>query len=260
LHGRVVAVDSGSRLLTVAHEDIPGLMSGMTMPFQVARQDDWIFGKIGPGDQLMATLLITDHAELQNVSFTKASDVSGDRTSRLRVPEVGDAVPDFSFVNQAGRTIHFRNFAGEPVLLTFIYTRCPVPDYCILMSSNFREVLAKLQADPAVGGRAQLLSISIDPEHDTPQALREYRRHYTGSVDPDFGRWQFASGSADETRKAADFFGLSYDEKQGKIVHTLRTVLVGGDGRIVKLYSGNQWKPADVAGDYAAAVVGSPPL
>lgn len=168
--------------------------------------------------------------------------------------------PGFSFVNQAGKTIHFRNFAGEPVLLTFIYTRGPVPDYCILMSSNFREGLSKLQADPAVGGRAQLLSISIDPEHDTPQVLREYGRHYTGMVDPDFRHWQFASGSTDETRKVADFFGLSYDDKQGQIVHTLRTVLVGGNGRIVKLYSGNQWKSADVARAYAAAVVGSPPL
>jgi Cu/Ag efflux protein CusF len=93
LHGRVVAVDSGSRLLTVAHEDIPGLMSGMTMPFQVARQDDWIFGKIRPGDQLMATLRITDHAELENVSFTKASDASGDGTSHLRVPEVAMRCP-----------------------------------------------------------------------------------------------------------------------------------------------------------------------
>jgi cytochrome oxidase Cu insertion factor (SCO1/SenC/PrrC family) len=129
-----------------------------------------------------------------------------------------------------------------------------VPDYCILISSNFRQVLAQLQANPTVGGRAQLLGISIDPEHDTPQVLRD-RRHYTGTVDPDFRHWQFASGSTDETRKAADFFGLFYDDKQWQIVHTLRTLLVSGDGRIVKL-SGNQSKPTDVARDYTAAVVG----
>ena len=90
LQGRVVAVDSGARELTIAHEDIPGLMQGMTMPFVVAPNEDWIFGKIGPGDHVHATLVITDHAELQDISFTKGSDTAGDGTSNLRIPEPGD--------------------------------------------------------------------------------------------------------------------------------------------------------------------------
>ena len=253
LEGRVVAVDSGSREITVAHQDIHGLMPGMTMPFQVARNEDWIFGKIGPGDQVHATLVMTDHAELQDISFTKGSDTGTDGTSNLRMPEIGDDVPDFTLVNQSGKTIHLEQFRGKPLLLTFIYTRCPVPDFCLLMSNNFSEVLKQLQQRPQVFAKAQLLSISIDPAYDKPSVLHSYGERYAGQVDPRFQHWQFASGSTEEIRKAADFFGLSYNQKEGQIVHTLQTVLVGSDGKIAKVYSGNDWKPSNVAEDYAAA-------
>jgi protein SCO1/2 len=253
LQGRVVAVDSGSREITVAHQDIPGLMPGMTMPFQVARDQDWIFGKIGPGDHIHAALVMTNHAELQDISFTKGSDTGSDGTSNVRIPEVGDDVPNFTLVNQSGKTIHLEQFHGKPLLLTFIYTRCPVPDFCLLMSNNFGEVLKQLQKTPEVFAKAQLLSISIDPEYDTPNVLRGYGERYAGKLDPTFQHWQFASGSAEDIRKAADFFGLSYYQKQEQIVHTLQTVLIGADGKIAKVYSGNQWKPADVVADYVGA-------
>ena len=253
LQGRVVAVDSGARELTIAHQDIPGLMPGMTMPFLVARNEDWIFGKIGPGDHIHATLVMTDHAELQDISFTKGSDTASDGTSNLRIPESGDDVPDFTLVNQFNKTIHLDQFRGKPLLLTFIYTRCPVPDFCLLMSNNFSEVLRQLQKSPKAFEKAQLLSISVDPDFDKPSVLQSYGKRYVGDVDPNFQHWQFASGSPEEVRKAADFFGLSYNQKQGQIVHTLQTVLVGGDGKIAKVYPGNEWKPAEVAADYAAA-------
>jgi len=253
LQGRVVAVDSGSREITVAHQDIPGLMPGMTMPFPIARDQDWVFGKIGPGDHIHATLVMTDHAELQDISFTQGSDTGSDGTSNLRIPEIGDDVPDFTLVNQFGKTIHLDQFRGKPLLLTFIYTRCPVPDFCLLMSNNFSAVLKELQKNPAVVAKAQLLSISIDPNYDTPIVLQSYGKRYVGDVDPGFHHWQFASGSPEEVRKAADFFGLSYNEKQGQIVHTLQTVVIGADGKIAKVYTGNQWKPDEVAAEYEAA-------
>lgn len=253
LQGRVVAVDSGSRELTIAHEEVPGLMQGMTMPFVVAHSEEWVFGKIGPGDHLRATLVITDHAELQDISFTKGSGGGSDGTSNVRIPELGEEVPDFTFVNQFGRTVHTSQFRGAPLLLTFIYTRCPVPDFCLLMSNNFSEVLKLLRHTPPVFEKAQLFSISIDPKYDQPKVLYTYGARYVANVDPDFQNWQFVSGSPEEVRKAADFFGLSYNQKEGQIVHTLQTVLVGPDGKIVKLYEGNQWKPSEVAADYVAA-------
>ena len=253
LEGRVVAVDTASRILTVDHGEVAGLMPAMTMPFQVSRNDDWIFDKIGPGDHIHATLVMTDHAELQDISFTKASDAGSDGTSNLRVPEPGDDVPNFTLVNQFGKTIHLDQFRGKPLLLTFIYTRCPLPDFCPRLSSNFAEVLGQLQKSPKAFESAQLLSISIDPEYDKPSVLHSYGKPYLGNVDPGFRHWQFATGSPEEVRKTADFFGLSHNEKQGQIVHTLQTVLIGADGKIVRVYAGNQWKPADAAADYAAA-------
>jgi len=253
LEGRVVAVDSTSRLVTIAHQEVAGLMPAMTMPFQVGRNDEWVFGNIAPGDHIHATLVMTDHAELQDISFTKSSETAGDGTSSLRIPDAGDAVPDFRLVNQSGKTITLADFRGRPLLLTFVYTRCPLPDYCPRMSNNFREILQKLQASPAAYEKAQLLTVSIDPEFDTPVVLQNYGQHFTGKLDPQFQHWQFATGSPQEVRKAADFFGMSYNTKDGQIIHNLRTVLIGADGRILKVYSGNRWATADVARDYAAA-------
>ncbi len=253
LQGRVVAVDAAAREVTVAHDDVPGLMRGMTMPFQVSARNQWIFNNIAPGDQIHATLVLSDRAELDEISFTKASPAEGDGTSQLHLPQPGDEVPDFALVNQNGRKIHLHQFRGKPLLLTFIYTQCPFPDFCLRMSSNFGQVLNQLQKEPKAFEQAQLLSISIDPENDRPAVLRSYGERYVGHVDPTFAHWQFASGSTEQVREAANFFGLAYNQKDGQIVHGLRTVLIGKDGKVVKIYSGNDWKPEDVAAELAAA-------
>jgi len=253
IEGRVVAVDATAHQLTIAHEDIPGLMKGMTMPFQVNQREYWIFNNIAPGDAINATLLLSDHAELDDISFTKRSDAESSGTSHLRIPQPGDEVPDLELVNEEGKAIHLRQFRGKPLLLTFIYTRCPFPDFCIRMSHNFAEVLKDLRENPKVFDQAQLLSISIDPENDRPTVLREYGKRYAGQLDPDFKHWVFASGTLEQVRKAADFFGLAYNQKDNQIVHGLRTVLIGPDGRVLKVYSGNDWKPEEVAGAFSAA-------
>jgi protein SCO1/2 len=253
LEGRVVAVDPGARQLTIAHQDIPGLMKGMTMPFIVSKSSNWIFQSIAPGDSIHATLVLSDHAELQDISFTQTSEKESDLTSAAHISQPGDEVPDFTLVNQNGKTIHLHQFRGKPLLLTFIYTRCPFPDYCVRMSNNFGQVMQQLQKDPKAFNEAQLLSISIDPENDKPAVLRSYGEHHVGRVDPNFAHWQFASGSPEQIRQAAGFFGLAYSHKDGQIVHGLRTVLIDKDGKVAKVYSGNDWKPDDVAADFIAA-------
>ncbi len=253
LEGRVVAVDSAGRTVTVAHGDVAGLMPAMTMPFLVGQNDDWVFGKIGPGDHIHATLVMTERAELTDISFTKNSQTEGDGTSQTRIPEAGDTVPSFTFLNQFGKAVRLGQFRGQPLLLTFIYTRCPIPDYCPLISNRFAEVLRLLQHDPAVLAKANMLSISIDPEHDTPAILHKYGSSYVQAIDPGFQHWQFITGSPEEVRKAADFFGISYDKNNSQIVHNLRTALIGSDGNIVKVYTGNQWTAAEAASDFTAA-------
>jgi protein SCO1/2 len=256
LQGRVVAIDAANRQLTIAHQAIPGFMEAMTMPYLVSSSNDWVFRAIAPGDQIQATLVVSDRAELQDITFTRGTDSAGDGTSQLHIPQPGEAVPDVTLTNQSGEIIHFKQFHGKPLLLTFIYTRCPFPDYCPRMSSNFAQVLEQLQKNPQAFAESQLLSISIDPEHDKPAALHSYGQRYVGRVDPSFQHWQFASGSPDEVRKAANFFGLAYNTKDGQIVHGLSTVLLGKDGKVLKVYSGNSWKPDDVAADIVAATSG----
>lgn len=256
LQGQVVAVDSAAHQITVAHQDVPGLMPGMTMPFLVGQNDAWVFGKIGPGDQVHATLVLGKTAELQDISFSKQTAPVSDGTTTFHLPQVGEQVPDFAFINQNGKRIHLEQLRGKPLLLTFIYTRCPLPDFCLLMSNNFSEILKQLHEDPKAFAQTQLLSVSIDPEHDTPKVLQRYGQRYVGDIDPGFQHWQFATGSPEQIKKAAAYFGLSYNQKSGQIVHSLSTVLIGADGKVVKLYLGNDWKPSDILAAYQAAVQG----
>ena len=256
LQGRVVAVDPAARQLTIAHQAIPGFMEAMTMPYIVSKNDTWVFRAIAPGDQVHATLVVSDHPEIEDINFSKSSDSAGAGISQIHIPQPGEAVPDFTLTNQNGAHIHFKQFQGKPLLVTFIYTRCPFPDYCPRISHNFSQVMQDLQKDPKAFAEAQLLSISIDPEHDKPADLRSYGASYVGHVDPTFQHWQFASGSPEQVRRAADFFGLAYNSKDGQIVHNLSTVLIGPDGKVRKVYSGNEWKPENVAADLTAATGG----
>lgn len=256
LEGQVIAVDPAAHTLTIAHQDVPGLMKGMTMPFVVGEDSTWVFKAIAPGDEVHATLVLSDHPELRDVNFTKHSEFAGQGESSMHIPQVGEQVPDIKLVNQSGHAIQLRQFEGKPLLLTFIYTRCPFPDYCPRMSSNFAQVLQDLQKNPQAFPQTQLLSISFDNKDDTPAVLRKYGEAYVGHVDPKFQHWQFASGSTEQIRKAAEFFGLTYNKQNGQIIHSLSTVLIDKDGKVLKVYFGNSWKPEDVAAEFAAASAG----
>jgi protein SCO1/2 len=247
IEGKVIAVDGAHQQITLAHKDIPGLMKGMTMPFRV--RDTWVFNVAQPGDELHGTLVVTpDEGYIEKVSVNKAPQAAAvSATSSVRVPAIGDSVPDFSFVDQDGRRLSLHKLHGRPVLLTFIYTRCPLPDFCIRMSNNFAELVRQLkQSDPALFRHLLLMSISIDPEYDTPAVLKRYGANYAGAVDPGFEHWKFVSTNVSDTRKAADFFGLSYNREGGQIVHSLRTVLLAPDGTIAAQFTGNNWTPAEM--------------
>ncbi len=252
IEGRVVAVDPAAHTITLDHHEVVGYMKAMTMPFDV--RDAWVFKIVHPGDTVQATLVVADEVHLENISITEArgtADLSS--TSPVHLPQRGEDVPDLHFVDQEGRAIHLAQFRGEPLLITFFYSRCPVPEYCMRMSNNFAEIAKTLQAsNPAAFAKLQMLSISIDPEFDDPKVLRAYGRSYAGAVDPGLKHWHFATGKAGDIRKAAEFFGLSYETQNGQIIHDLRTALVDGDGKIAEFYTGNQWKPADLVVQIAA--------
>lgn len=251
MKGTIISVDKPNKSATIQHDEIKGYMEAMTMPYKL--KDAWSLDVMKPGDSIQATLVVTDDDTwLEDVAVIQktAMQSSTPKVESSALPQPGEAVPDFHLVNQDGKPVHFAQYRGKALLLTFIYTRCPVPEYCTLMSNNFAVIDGELQKDPALYKRTHLLSISFDPEHDTPQVLRSYGAAHTGQYDKEtFTHWEFATATADEVKKMAQFFGFTYIPDQDQIVHTLQTALIMPDGKLAKLYSGNEWKPADVLSD-----------
>ncbi len=251
VRGKVVSVDKSRRQVTIAHEDIEGYMPAMVMPFSL--RDDSALNILTSGDLVSATLVVDGSSSwLENVIITEeASETSdGDKSEGLQEPKPGDEVPDFGLINQDGKRVHIAQYRGKILLLTFIYTRCPVPEYCTLMSNNFAEIDKELQKESNLYARTHLLSISFDPEYDTPKVLRSYGAAHTGNYSQEtFAHWEFASGSPDEVKGIAQFFGLRYFQETGQIVHSLRTAIITPDGKLFKLYSGNGWRPSEALRD-----------
>ncbi len=245
LKGKVVVVEADKQLVTISHEDIKGYMPGMTMPFSLPSEADLQFLK--PGDEITATLVVDgSHTWLEQVAITRESADPSSATGINEAKE-GDEVPDYRLVNQDGKEIRLHNYRGKALLLTFIYTRCPLPEYCALMSDNFATIDRTLQQQPGLYGKTHLLSISIDPEYDTPKVLRSYGAAHTERYqDETFSHWEFASGSKDEVKGIAQYFGLRYFEESDQIVHGLRAVIIAPDGKVAKVYRGNDWKPDEV--------------
>ncbi len=178
--------------------------------------------------------------------------------AQLRPSGQEGPVPDFTFVNQDGKRINLRQYRGKSVLLTqFIYTRCPLPDYCPLMSHNFAQIEKALAQSPEVYGKTHLLSLSFDSAYDTPPVLRNYAKAFVAERGPRaFAHWEFATIPAAENAAVTKFFDLFLSEDQGQITHSMSTAIVSPDGRVYKTYDGNDWKPDDVLGDLKASVGG----
>jgi protein SCO1/2 len=141
------------------------------------------------------------------------------------------------------------------LLVTFIYTRCPFPDYCPRVTGMFAELNRQLQADPTLDRKTHLLSISFDSQHDTPTVLREYGLRWVGDKAPvAFDHWEFAVPLAAQLPKIADFFGFSYNEDGGVINHSLSTAVIGANGRIFSWYNGTEWQVKDLVKDAREAV------
>jgi protein SCO1/2 len=170
---------------------------------------------------------------------------------QFHVPQPGDATPDFKLTNQDGHPIHLAQFRGKALLLTFIYTRCPVADYCPRVTRNFAVIEKSLAADPALFLRTHLICASFDPVGDTPARLKSYGQTYLRSDDPKaFAHWDFAVPSKDALPPMAHFFdvGLTHEADE-TITHTLSTTLIGPDGKVVRFYPGNEWTPEEVVTD-----------
>lgn len=257
LKGKVVSVDKSQQTVTLAHEEIKDLMPAMTMPFTM--KDQWPYDMLVPGQQLSATLIVDGlRSWIQDVVVTSAPDIdaaSASSTSTVAEARPGDEVPNYGLVNQDDKRIKIHNYRGKVLLLTFIYTRCPLPEYCSLMSDNFAKIENEIEKQRDLHNRTHLLSITIDPEYDTAAVLRSYGAAHTGKYsDETFNHWEFAGGTKDEVKGIAQFFGLHYYSGEDQIIHDLRTVIIDPNGRVFKVYRGNEWKVEEVVKDLNVAI------
>ena len=248
IKGKVVMVEPDKHLVTVAHEEVKGLMPAMTMPFTVPNQAD--LDALVPDAQLTATLVVDgSQSWLEDMIIVQQSGSPTTNAPGVLVEaKPGDEVPDYTLRNQDGKEIRLHQYRGKALLLTFIYTRCPLPEYCTLMSNNFAQVDRQLQQTPELYDRTHLLSVSIDPAYDTPQVLRSYGAAHTERYEQEtFSHWEFASG--DKVKEMAQFFGLQYFPENDQIIHGLRTVIIAPDGKVAKVYRDNTWKPEEAVNE-----------
>lgn len=254
--GKVVSVNKATKKATISHEDIPGYMDAMTMEFPI--HEDWVWNDLTPGSEIHAELVVDNTAKdpfwLEKIGIVSAADPNLTPTPD---PTLGKEVPDFTLTNQDGKKISPKDFRGKAWAITFIYARCPLPDYCIRMSTNFSDLANSLKDNAELKDKVRLLSISFDPENDTPAKLRQYGQGYLGNqADPDFTIWQLAVGSDAEVRKIAGFFGLDYrvdENNKTQIIHNLRTAVVSPEGKVTKVFAGNEWTPAQLLNELKAA-------
>ena len=246
LVGDVVSVDSEQGTVTLEHQPVADFMGVMTMPFNVREQ--WVLGAVVPGAQVKATLVVSGTASwLEDVSVRTPASEGAAAEAVIPAPDPGSEVPSIDLIDQSGAPLSLASYQGQYFAYTFIYTRCPLPDFCPKMSELFDEIHIAVGADPERYGGLKLLSLSIDPEFDTPEVLSDYARRYLPGTDPDtFERWRFATSTPTSLHDLGEFSGIRYRPDSGEFVHSLRTILVGPDGRVIAAFVGNSWDAADL--------------
>jgi protein SCO1/2 len=260
--GRVVSIDRPALTAIIDGDAIPGFMDAMAMPYQVKPSPT--LSRLIPGDSISAEVVVVrsggknDDApadyRLENVKVIGHTDPSHSAAANsLHLPAPGEDVPDFSFTDQDGKRISLKQYRGKVLLVTFIYTRCPFPDFCPRMGRNFAAIYQQLGTNPTLA-RTHLLSISFDPQRDTPRVLRDYGFSVAHTHEPAlFRRWEFAALRPADLPRIADFFALTIEPEGGMITHNLSTAVIGPEGKMVKWYHGSDWQPSDLIKDVKAA-------
>jgi len=253
LRGTVVSTNPAKGEVTLDHGAIPGYMDAMTMPYKLKNAN--IAGDLHPGDVVTANLLVPNDpnadAMLDEIDVIAQGKPDYRPKVAYHVPAPGDKVPDFPLRDQDGHVIHLGQFRGKSLLITFIYTRCPLPNFCPRVTRNFAVVEHQLEGDPALLNKTELLCVSFDPQNDTPARLKAYGETYIGSDAKDaFAHWDFAVPAAPVLKEMAEYFDVGFtDEPDGTITHTLSTTLIGPDGKVVRFYPGNDWTADQVLAD-----------
>ena len=234
------------------HGDVKGFMPGMTMPFRV--KDSRVLAERRPGDLIKATLVVADSTgHLEDVVRTGEAPLPANAPNGAGAAlQAGTTVPDVQFVDQNGRSRRLSDWRGKTLAVTFVYTRCPLSDFCPLMDRNFAAVQRRLAGDARLAGRLHLLSVTFDPEYDSPDVLKVHAKQAMANDET----WTWLTGDRDAIDRFAGQFGVSIirgDRPLQEITHNLRTVVIDGEGRLVRIFNGNEWKVEELLAELRAA-------
>ncbi len=257
VRGVIKEIKPDSKTVSVRHEDIPGYMQAMTMDLETRDTD---VSKFAVGDYISFRMLVTDNDgwidQLKKVEGTapKPTELpsrgNAFRPSRdVEMLNIGDALPEYSFTNQSGENFKTTDFKGKALAIHFIFTSCPFPTYCPRMSQNFSQALQKLKESSNGPTNYHFLSITIDPERDSPQVLEAYGK--THSYDPQV--WTYATGDPIEIRAITEQFGQTFWKEGGTINHNLRTIVLNGEGLVHKILPSNEWQVDELVEAIATA-------
>lgn len=256
LQGQVLAVRPDTSEILVKHEDIPQFMPAMTMPYKV--KDARLLEGRAPGDLITATLMVApEEAWLSAITRTGSAPLPEDAPTRMPAAagvvllEPGDAMPEATLTDQDGTNMSL-GARGSALVITFIYTRCPLPQFCPLVDRRFAEIQKLAAADPALRGKVRLLSISFDPATDRAAVLRAH----AARVGADPAVWRFATADEETVDRLAATFGVNViREADGTITHNLRTAVVDPRGRIVAVHDGNDWTAPAIVDELKTSVL-----
>jgi protein SCO1/2 len=254
ISGQVVAVDASRAEIVLRHDEIPGFMPAMTMPFKVD-DESLLRGRV-PGDLVRGTLVVRETsahlAELTKVGFRPLEPEARAGEARDSTLRAGALVPDATLTDQSARRRRLSEWRGRVAALTFIFTRCPLPEFCPAMDRRFREVQARVKADAALRDHVVLLSISFDPDFDTPVVLSAHAARL--GADPSV--WLFLTGAKRDVEDLGRSFGLEVireDDGVAGLTHNLRTVVIDPAGRLVSIRHGADWTAEQLLADMKGA-------
>lgn len=250
LHGQILVVNSAKQELTIKHGDIPNLMPAMTMAYPVASPS--LMQGREPGETIAAVLEVDNGVgRIVEVVHAGTEPLPADANQAgmaAGILDVGDPVPDAAFIDQTDRRRSVSEWKGTVTVLTFTYTRCPLPDFCPLMDQNFATLQRRLADDTILRGRVKLITVTFDPARDTPAVLTAH----AAKLKADPRVWTFLTGDVATVERFAGAFGVAVirdPQDVAQITHNLRTAVIGPDGRVAKIYTGNDWTPGALVSD-----------
>lgn len=258
VQGTVEQTYPGEARIQIAHEDIPGYMEAMTMDFDA--RDPKAFVGLDVGDRVQFDLVVTpEDGWVENVRRIGQGAPRSLATSASKLwmapLKVGEVIPDNVFTNELGQPVKLSDYRGQALAITFIFTRCPFPDYCPRMSRQLAQAHESLLVIPNAPTNWHLFSVSFDPEFDQPSVLQDYRRAQKAAGP----RWQFLTGAPDDIKRFCARFGVYFMRDRGTIDHNLMTAVIDTQGRLQRLFAGNKWTPDELIDELAGAAVLSPP-